>query len=143
MAEYPTLQSHAEAFLHLLRDQQGLTVYPAEEGGTQVVPHDAPPPYVMVRFAAARAPGGRLDQKSTRLRTRAYTYAVGATDIAARAVSDLIAAAVLDVRPDIPGRNCAPIRHEPGGYDEPRENETTGATTATIAETWRLESTPG
>src|SRR5690606_1486196 len=112
VADYGSLQDHADAVLALLRADASLTVYPPAAGGPSTVPIGATPPYVSVHMVPDRINGGRLDTRSTRLRLRIYCHCVGANDIAARAVSDRVADALLDVRPDIPGRSVYPIRHE-------------------------------
>ena len=136
-----SLHDHATAVLELLRGEPLLTVYPAEGGGPTTVPNGAEPPYVSVHMTADRPLGGRLDHRSTRFRMRIYCHCVGADDIAARAVSDLVAGALLDVKPDVPGRHCYPIRSESGR--DPREDESTGYLVATISDAYRLESEPG
>jgi hypothetical protein len=140
VADYGSLQEHADAMLSLLYADPDLIVYPAENGGPTTVPPGTLPPYVSVHFASDRPSGGRLDTKSTHMRVRAYAHCVGANDIAARAVADLVAAAWLDVRPYINGRNVTPIRSE---LSQPQANETTGTTTVTITDTYRLETDPG
>lgn len=142
MADYGYLQDHADAVLDLLRASD-LVVYPAEVGGTVTVPDGASPPYVSVHFAAERPLGGRLTHRSTRMRMRIYCHCVGQTDIAARAVSDMVSEALLDQLVVIPGRSCYPIRHEGNREQPPREDESTGILTATLTEIYRLESDPG
>jgi hypothetical protein len=141
MADYGTLQDHADVMLELLRDDVELVVYPAESGGPTIVPPGALPPYVSVHFVADTPLGGQLDHRSTRMRVRAYAHCVGANDIAARAVSDRVRTAWLDVRPVIDGRVVYPIRNEVGR--DPTANEATGAGTVVITDTYRLETTPG
>lgn len=141
MADYGTLQTHATAVLALLRAQPNLTVYPPETGGLSTVPEGASPPYVSVHVASDRPSGEKLDLRSTRMRVRIYCHCVGANDIAARAVSDKVADALLDVSPVINGRNCFPIRHEQSR--EPDPEEPIAHTTVTITEVYRLESVPG
>jgi hypothetical protein len=141
MADYGDFQDHVDAYLALLRAAADLTVYPAIEGGTKTVPSVASPPYVAAHFAAERPSGGRLDMRSTRMVVRGYLHCVGASDIAARVVSGKVAAVLLDVRPVIAGRSCAPIRHETSR--EPRNDESTGALVATLTEVYRLETLPG
>ena len=119
MADYASLQDHADAALALLRIVPGLTVYPAEDGGPNVIPNGAIPPYVSVHLAADRPLGSRLTMRSTRMRVRIYCHCVGTDDISARAVSDMVADALLDVRPVIVGRSVYPIRNETGR--DPRE----------------------
>lgn len=141
MADYGSLQDHADAMLALLYAEELLTVYPAEGGGPTTVPAEAEPPYVSVHFADDRPLGGRLDHKSTRMVVRAYAHCVGANDIAARAVVDLVAAAWLDVKPYILGRSVYPIRYEQSR--EPQPTEPVAQTTVTITSVYRLETDPG
>lgn len=136
-----SLQDHAAAVLALLRAQPDLVVFPTEDSGPETVPRGTAPPYVSVHMVADRPLGGRLSMRSTRFRMRIYANCVGATDVGARAVADLVADALLDVKPDINGRNCYPIRSEIGR--DPREDESTGALVVTITETYRLESELG
>lgn len=143
MSDYGDLQEHAEAVLSLLRATPNLTTYPAVGGGVRIVPDGASPPYAAVRFAAARPSGERLDHRSTRMTVRIYVYCVGLTAESARIVSDLVAGALLDVRPDIPGRSVRPIRQEPGPGDQPREDQSTGALEVTITDVYRLDTLPG
>jgi hypothetical protein len=141
MADYGLLQDHADAVLGLLYASD-LTVYPSETGGAATVPNEAPPPFVSVHLAVYRPNGGRLTTRSTRMVARIYANCVGADDIQARGVSDLVAAALLDVRPTIAGRTCFPIRHETQ-QQPPREDESAGALLVTLTEIYRLESLPG
>lgn len=141
---YGWLQDHAAAMLDLLYayDADELVVYPAEGGGPTIVPRGTPPPFVSIHFAADRPLGGRLTMLSSRLRLRAYAHCVGANDIAARTVSDLVAAAWLDVRPVILGRTVYPIRSELS-RDDPRPDQSTGIQYVTITDTYRLETDNG
>jgi len=141
MADYASLQDHADAVLALLRAQPDLTVYPPEGGGPNTVPNGALPPYVSVHIASDRPLGARLTMRSTRMRIRIYCHCVGADDIGARAVSDLVADVLLDAKVIIAGRSCYPIRSETGR--DPREDESTGQSFVTITDTYRLESDPG
>lgn len=140
MADYGTLQSEADSVLALLYAST-LDVYPSEDGGALTVPNGTPPPFLSVHFATTRPNGGRLPTRSTRTVTRIYCHCVGADDIQARGVSDLVAAALLDVKPVIAGRTCFPIRHE--SNQPPREDESTGALLTTLTEVYRLETLPG
>ncbi len=141
MADYGNLQAHADAILALLRADSSLTVYPPSGGGNTTVPAGTPTPYVVVQVIADRPDGGRLQHLSTRMRVRAYCQCVGANDIAARAVSQRVCDALLDKRPTITGRSVYPIRHEIGR--DPLSTDTTGTTTVTITDVYRLESDPG
>lgn len=141
MADYGLVQDHADAFLAYLYAESDLTVYPAQGGGNTTVPAGTTPPYVVVQIVADRPDGQRLTHLSTRLRMRAYCQCVGENDKAARAVSDLVAAAVLDKRPVIDGRSVYPIRQDVGR--DPLSSDTTGSTIVTITDVYRLESEPG
>lgn len=142
MTDYGSLQDHADAVMDRLYAEPRLTVYPDETGGSTTVPGGARPPYVSVHLVGDRPLGGRLSHRSTRMRVRIYCHCVGADDIQARVVSDLVAGALLDVVLVIDGRVCYPIRHETG-RDMPREDESIGSLVATITDTYRLESSPG
>jgi hypothetical protein len=139
------LQDDANAILALLRAVPDLDVWPAANGhhvdGGGIVPPGSPRPYVAVHLATERNPGGRLDMRSTRRVTRAYCHCVGDNDIAARAVGDLVAGALLDVRPAIFGRSCYPIRHD--ASQPPRTDESTGDLVVDLVDVYRLESMPG
>jgi hypothetical protein len=141
----PLLQDHADAILALLRagdgDSPDLAVYEVVDGGPNVIPTATAPPYVSVHIVAVRSQSPTLDMRSTRMVARIYTHSVGASDLAARAVSDRVARKLLDVKPTIAGRVSFPIRQEVG--NDPRVDESTGSNTTTITETWRLETLPG
>ena len=141
MADYGSLLDHADEMLALLYASDDLTVYPAPDGGPSTVPDGAEPPYVSVHFVADRPDGGRLDGKSTRMKIRAYAHCVGANDIAARAVSDLVADAWLDVRTDIPGRSKDRIKFEQSREADP--TEPVARTTVTITDIYTLDTGPG
>jgi hypothetical protein len=139
------VQDHADAMLALLRNRPGLVVYPDEDGaagtGQGRVPAGAEPPYVSVHFYADRVAGGTWDMRSSRMIVVAYVNCVGANDVAARAVADQVAAAWLDARPQIDGRNCYPIRHD--GDNPAINDESTGSPVVNIRGQYRLESLPG
>jgi hypothetical protein len=137
------LQDHADAVLALLRAEDRLIVYPAEDGGPTVIPNGAQPPYLTVHFNAERTLSGRLNHRSTRFLMRIYLSCTGKDDVGARAVCDLAAGVLLDVKPDIPGRNCYPIRHEHHRPQTPQEDQSTGSLYATIVDLYRLESMTG
>lgn len=143
MADYGLFEDEANVVLALLRANPLLTVYPAASLGSIVVPVGAARPYVGVRFAASRPSGGRLDHRSTRMSVRAYLYCVADTSESARGVADLVAQTLLDVRPDVAGRSCTPIRHELSRDAEPREDESTNTLLVTITEVYRFDSLPG
>lgn len=131
---------HAEAVLELL-DAIPLPIYEVRDGGQQTIPNAAEPPYVAVHMVPQRALGPTLEAGSTRMVMRIITHSVGANELAARFVSDQVAEALLGIRPNIAGRNPAPIRQDVG--QDPRDDETTGVSVVTITESWRLETLPG
>lgn len=136
----PSFVDHADAVRPLL-DDTVLTVYEVRDGGEQQVPNDAAPPYVAVHYTAQRALGPTLDATSNRMVLRIITHSVGATEAAAREVSDIVAGALLNARPYVDGRSVAPIRQDVA--QDPRSDETTGVSVITITEAWRLETLPG
>lgn len=140
-----SMQAHVNAYLQLLRAVDGLTVYPKPSGvpgnASGIVPAGAARPYVAVHFTAERPLGDRLDMRSTRLVVRAYCHCVGGNDIAARSVADLVADALLDVRPAVADRTCWPIRHD--ASQPARPDESTGVLVVDLVDVYRLESMPG
>lgn len=118
------IQEHADAVLQLLRAAPGsppLQVLPLEDG---TVPPGVVAPYVRAYIAVERTGGTDLSGSSDIAVCRAYLHQVGANDVAARAVADRCAAALLDVTPVVPGRACWPIRHE--AQQPPARDESTG-----------------
>lgn len=141
MADYGSLVDHAAPVMALLYGQAGVTTYPAVAGGPSTVPPGTAPPYRSVHIVADRPDGQRLNHLSTRFRARIYVHHVGASTRAARELSDLTAEVLLDVRPDVDGRSCYPIRHE--SSQQPLVNEPVAQTAVTITDVYRLESDPG
>lgn len=116
--------AHADAFLQLLRGAAGsppLQVLPLDDG---TVPADLAPPYVRAYVTVERTGGTDLSGDSDLAVCRAILHQIGANDVAARAVADRCADAVLDVTPVVPGRTCWPIRHE--AQQPPTRDESTG-----------------
>jgi hypothetical protein len=144
------IQAHADAILDALRADADLIVYPVANGqpgsGTGVVPPGAEPPYVAVHITYSPALGPdpvapTLDGRSTRGVARAFCHCVGHDDIAARAVAQRVAAALLDVKLTIAGRTCFPARYDSG--TPPTPDESTGTAVISITDVYRLESVPG
>lgn len=142
MADIGLSVPHADAVLDLLYAETNLTVFPAENGGPNIVPNGQLPPYITVHFVAAR-PLRRLSLSSVGFLIRAYVHCVGASDLGARIVSDLVASALIDVRPDVPGRACSPIQMDSEGQRPVAVSETTGLTAVTITDVYRIYSEPG
>jgi hypothetical protein len=138
------IQAHADAVLALLRAVPDLTVYPAEEPepGTELVPAGATPPYVAVRLRHGRGLDPSLAMVSTRFVLRIHCHCVGANDIAARAVAQLVSGALLDVEPVIAGRRSYPVRWEDGA-PEPINDERLSGRVVTLTDLYRLETLPG
>lgn len=143
MTDYGTVVDHADAVMDRLYAQMpaDIEVYPAAAGGPSVVPPGAIPPYVSVHISGSPDNGGRLNLLSTRFTQRAYVHCVGANDEAARIVLDYVNAALVDYRPEIPGRSVYPIRAEPPR--EPFVAEPVAQSTVEITGVYRLESEPG
>jgi len=142
MADLGLLVPHADAVLTLLYADPDLTVFPAANGGPNVVPNGQLPPYVSVHFVAAR-PLRRLSMRSVGFLLRAHIHCVGASDLAARLVSDLVASALIDARPNVPGRACSPIQMDSENQRPPAVDQSTGFTTVTITDVYRIYSEPG
>jgi hypothetical protein len=133
---------HAEAVLSLLRQVPDLVVFP-EENGTgdgKLVPDGTEPPYVAVHFHREYGEAEDATGATTRIVLRPICHCVGETQMAAQAVSTLVAGALLDVTPSIPDRECFPIRHE--GSVPARDDESTGRRVVDLTETYRLETVP-
>lgn len=141
MTDYGSFDEHVAAVMDLLYAAANLTVYPEENGGATVVPPGTPTPYVLVQAVGERDDGRKLRHLSTRMLVRFYCQCVGANHLAAQRVSDLVADAILDYVPTINGRSCYPIRQDISR--DPLSSDTTGATTVTITDVYRLESDPG
>jgi hypothetical protein len=107
------IQDHADALLDLLRADADLTVYDG------LVPKTPASRYVLV-YLLVQTPGGleapdkvRLDNNSEVIDLWAYCHCVGGGQNAAsnaRAVSGRVRAALLNVKPSLPGRVVFPIR---------------------------------
>lgn len=132
---------HADAVLQLLRGPTDLTVFPPADGGSKTVPPGARPPYVVAQMSGRRVPGPDLVGRSTRFVLRIYLQHVALSERQARALSDLTAGLLLDVRLQIPGRNCWRITH--ASDQPPRTDETAAELIVTLTEVYRLESVVG
>lgn len=134
-----TIQAHADAILALLRAAV-TNVYPTETGtpgSDEQVPATAVPPYVSVHFHREFAEPQSMDGLTTRVVMRVACHCVGADEVGARAVSQKVADALLDVTPVVAGRTCFPIRHEQSV--PPRIDETAGLV-VDLTEWYRLET---
>jgi hypothetical protein len=132
-----TVQAHADAVLTLLRADTSLTVHDGR------VPNGAVPPYVVVYFYDTDpelADSRSVTGGSSRYLLRVYCHCVGGNQIAARAVSQRVRAALLDAAPTVSGRVCFPIRREDGQPVE--RDESTGTLVHSKVDLYRLESEP-
>lgn len=135
-------EQHSAAVLALLR-QVGLTVFPEDEPDGSydgIVPPNTPPPYVAVHTSFDRPIDDRATARSTDAIMRMYVHCVGANTGAAQGVADIVARALLNVRPVIGGRRCFPIRHD--ASDPARPDKSTGVLVVTRADVYRLRTTP-
>jgi len=111
-----------------------------------VVPPSTPPPYTVVYFTIMTPDGEQapdavnLIGNSDVMDLRIYTHNVGGNAQAARAVGWKVRGALLNVKPVIAGRVCAPIRH----WDDvpPVKDESTGTLIMDLADVYRLRSVP-
>lgn len=135
------IQDHADAVLGLLRDAidalPPMRVYPLADGS---VPSGLRPPYVRVYISVARPDGTDISGTSDRAVCTAYLHQIGGDDVAARAVADACAVALLDVTPTVTGRVCWPIRHDAG--QPPQREEATGPTVIDQVDVYSFASLP-
>ncbi len=139
-----TIQAHADAVLALLDADNAPPPLVVYDG---FVPVGATPPYVVVYFSLVSPEPSQdlqtstLAGASTRVDFFAYCHSVGANNIAARAVSARVRAALLDVTPTVTGRACFPIRHVDN--QPAQRDETTGVLVVDMVDVYRLSSIPG
>lgn len=145
-----TIQAHAQAVLDLLDADNTAPALVVLDG---FVPKDPatqksiPPPYVLLYFTvssptATDAPDSTdltFDQR--RVVLEAYCHSVGGNAAAARAVATRVRNALLNVKPTITGRTCAPIRHVDN--QPPQRDETTGTLVFDQIDIYRFQSVPG
>lgn len=134
------LQDHADAHLALLNGGAKPAAITICDG---YVPPNVVPPYALVYFSFARpngAPANDLAGASEALVTMTTAHCVGADAIAARAVSQWVETALLDVRPSITGRSCGLIRQD--SAQQPIRDESTGVLVMDAIQTYRLVTAP-
>lgn len=143
-----TAQLHAAAVLDRLKTSgsPALVVFDGR------VANAAVPPYVLVRFTTRYLSAGvRPDlsdltfaSRAVEVTARVYSVGGGSTgDLAARsarAITNRVAAALLDWTPTITGRTCSPMRHI-DSFDQPVD-EQTGAVYAEVVDDYRFTSHP-
>ena len=137
------IAAHADAVLGLLRADEWLTVYPVADGAAgdgRIVPAGAVPPYAVAHLYVEPTLGPNLVRASIRRRVRAIVHCVGADHAAARAVQQRVQDALLDVRPDVAGMTCWPIRCE--SVQAPRPDESTGSLIVDVVATYTYLSQP-
>lgn len=110
------------------------------------VPAGTEPPYTVVYFTIT-TPGGEqapdavdLTFDSDVIVLNIYAHNVGGNAQAARAVGWKVRAALLNVKPVVPGRVCHPIRQVDDA--PPVRDESTGKTIMDLADVYRLRSVP-
>lgn len=125
--------------LDLLAADPALVVYDGIVPGN---PTPAPP-YVVVYTTidhSAVDDDNALDGLSKAWSARWYIHSIGATAQAARAVSQRVRAALLDVRPVIGTLRCGLIREEPGS-PAPGRDESTGVPVIDAVSVYSLRAT--
>jgi hypothetical protein len=134
------IREHADAILTLLRAAPGGTPLTVHDGA---VPNGAVPPYVVVYFADndPELPDSRpLSPPPGRYVLRLYAHSVGGNAPASRAVGERVRGVLLNVVPQVAGRQCFPIRREDG--QPPQRDESTGTLVMDRVDIYRLESEP-
>lgn len=132
------ISDHADAVLALLRD--GALADIVLDG---VVPPGKKPPYVLVYMHAERpkgAPGNSIDGLSAQMDFRTICHCVGPDATGARAMASQVETALLDVVPEVPGRECGQISRESSA--SPVSNEETGTQVMDQVDVYRVITTP-
>lgn len=112
-----------------------------------VVPAGAATPYVKLDFYVQRPDGLispdkiSLSAASTVIEVWVYAHCVGVNPTSARAVSGRVAAALLDARPAVAGRECSPIHWRDG--QPPTTDESTGSPVIDQVDVYTFTSVPG
>lgn len=117
-------EDHAQVVLQLLDNDPN--IIGVHDGA---VPRPAPtPPYVVV-FTKVGFPkdavGTALDATQKTVTTTATCHCVGESAIATRIVASNVRSTLLNVRPQITGRSCSPIK-QTDAADLSRPDDTTG-----------------
>lgn len=135
-----TIQAHADTFLELLRADNQLVVHDG------AVPKGAAPPYALV-YLTFWTPDGELAPDKVPLTfdsnvidLRGYVHCAGANPAAARAVTQRVRGALLNMRPAVAGRVCFPIRWKDGS--PPQRDETTGVLVMDQTDVYGFTSVP-
>lgn len=82
-------------------------------------------PYVLARFSEA-PPTRNYVAVTHEYAARITCHCVGANERAAMQIADLVAAALLDYAPPVPGRSCWPISWDDSSEQRPDEAAGTG-----------------
>lgn len=136
-------EDHAQAALGLLRANSDLII-----GGSSIVYDGAttrpapPPPYVVVYTRVAFPKDGTgvaLDAAQSAVTTTVTCHCVGQTAIAARTVAMQVRATLLNARPVITGRNCAPFKQT--ASTDPNFDDSTGTTVFDAVQVYEFMST--
>lgn len=97
-------------------------------------------PYVVIYFDSSDPEFDFRGQPQT-FELTATCHSVGGNAQATRQVADMVRSALLGVRPTISGRDCYPIRRDPGA--PPQRDESTGTLTMDGLDVFILRSEPG
>jgi hypothetical protein len=130
---------HADAVLALLNARPEL----ADKVHDAVVPPKTVPPYVLVHMHRERpkgADGNNLGGESSQITYRAICHCIGRDAAAARAMAYQVEAALLDVTPEIVGRECGQVGLE--SAQSPGTNQETGVPVVDEIDTYRFVSHP-
>ena len=100
------IEAHVSAVRNLVDAVPNVTIY----DGT--VPNDPAYPYVVLYADQGAAFANAYTEVSTFRTFRVQTTTVAANQPQARALAERVESALLDVRPTVTGRKCAPIRTE-------------------------------
>lgn len=131
-------EDHAQVALQLLDTNANILL--VFDGA---VARPAPtPPYVVVFTKVAfpkDAVGTALDAVQKTITTTVTCHSIGQNAIATRTVAQLVRSTLLNVRPQIAGRNCSVIK-ETDAADLSRPDDTTGAQIFDLVTTFEFMS---
>lgn len=138
-----TVEAHAAVYLDLLNGggkPAAITVCDGE------VEQGILPPYLLV-YTSLRVPGADVEPDKSNLnfdslavRSQAICHSVGGSAAASRQIATWARTALLDVRPTVASRTCAPIRWV-DGQDIDRDEET-GEPVFDLVDVYEFGSSP-
>lgn len=134
------IDAHASAVLALLDADNAVPPLLVFDGFVPTGTEPATTPYVVVYFDSGR-PDLTFTGITHRFQLRITCHSVAGGAKSARLVAERVAAALLNVTPQVLGRKCWPIRWEQGA--PPERHERTGTLVMDQVDVYVLTSVPG